>query len=509
MRVRLLTASVVAVLLIGVLAVVTATLVSVGRLDDVGYPDSSTLLIIREFARTGHMYLDIDSPPYLVTLYGPLTYAFLSLPYRAAESVGVSPVVAVRLTLVGAVLLCLVMVYALSRRLNGRTSAAWLCVLFALSTPALAAWTMQVRPDFLGLGFALLSVYLFLGSNERRLPIAAACCAGIALLFKQTFVAAPAAILVYLLYRRRWRAAAFWSVGVAAVAVGGYLLALWREPMMLEHLAALRDPLFEVPGALVIFLGAIGLRVAPFAIAGGPVLPFAIAGGFAAFRNGGEAGRLMVLYCVLAWLLAMATILQVGGNINYFWEPLFASAVLAGPGLGVVQRHRGRVRAVAGGIVLALLLALTLTQALEVLQGTYLRWRDQSRSRANWELLASVVSGKRLLSTDPAITMLSASPEMPDPYLNAVLERQGRWSSAPVVADLEAARYDLIFETGQYQVLFSDSHDWYRGVEFWNDRMRAALMRAYEPVCPFEGMYLWFPRHRPRDPDLLRLCVSY
>ena len=45
MRVRLLTASVVGVLLIGVLTVVTATLVSIGRLDDVGYPDSSTLLI--------------------------------------------------------------------------------------------------------------------------------------------------------------------------------------------------------------------------------------------------------------------------------------------------------------------------------------------------------------------------------------------------------------------------------------------------------------------------------
>ena len=49
-------------------------------------PDSATLLIVREFVRTGHMYLGLHSPPYLVTLYGPLTYAFLSLPYRAAEA---------------------------------------------------------------------------------------------------------------------------------------------------------------------------------------------------------------------------------------------------------------------------------------------------------------------------------------------------------------------------------------------------------------------------------------
>ena len=499
MRVQGLTASVVGVLLICVIAVVTATLLSVGRLDDVGYPDSSTLLIVREFVRTGHMYLGVHSPPYLVTLYGPLTYAFLSLPYRVAGAVGVSPMVAVRLTLVGGVLLCLAMVFVLSRRLSGRSSVAWLCVLFALSTPALAAWTTQVRPDFLGLGLALLCLYLFLRPDARRLSLAAIASASLALLIKQTYVAAPAAIFLYLLYRRRWRAAAFWSVGVAVVVAGGYLLTLWREPMMLEHLAALRDPLFEVRGALVIILGAIAV----------PVVPFAVIGGVAEFRSGGDAGRLLVLYCVMAWLVALATILQVGGNINYFWEPLFASAVLAGPGLRVMQRQLGRAQAVAGGLALALLFALTLTQDLAVFQGSYFQWRDRTRSRANWELLTSVVSGKRLLSTMPAITLLSASPEMPDPYLNAVLERQGRWSSAPVVAELEAARYDLIIETGQYDLLVSGGGDWFRGIAMWSDEMRAALMRAYEPVCSFEGLGLWLPRHRPRDPDLLRLCVSY
>jgi hypothetical protein len=499
MRVRLLRASVVAVLLIGVIAVVTATLVSVGRLDDVGYPDSSTLLIIREFVRTGHMYLGVHSPPYLVTLYGPLTYAFLSLPYRVAEAVGASPTVAIRLTLVAGVLMCAAMVYSLSRRLNRPSSVAWLCVLFALAVPALAAWTLQVRPDFFGLGFALLGLYFFSGSNGHRLPIAAVLCVGLALLFKQTYVAAPAAIFVYLLYRRRWPEAAFWSVGVAAVVAVGYLLTLWREPMMLEHLAALREPAFEFRGALAIFLGAIAV----------PVVPFAIAGGVAEFRNGGEAGRLLVLYCVLAWLVAMAAIPQVGGNINYFWEPLFASAVLAGPGLSVIQRNRSRLQTVVGAIAVALLFALTLAQDLTVLRGAYSQWRDQTRARANWELLASIVSGRRLLSTLPAITMLSVSPEMPDPYLNAVLERHGRWSSAPVVADLEAARYDLILEQGQYQTIFSGGGDWYRGVRFWDDRMRTALMNAYEPVCAFDGKHLWLPRHRPRDPDLLRLCATY
>ena len=499
MRGRVLTTAVVAALLICVLAVVTATLLSVGRLDDVGYPDGATLLIVREFVRSGHMYLGVHSPPYLVTLYGPLTYVLLSLPYRVAEAVGASPVVAIRLTLVAAVLMCVALIYAISRRVSGPSSVAWLCVLFALSAPALAGWITQVRPDFFGLGFALLSLYFVLGSKEHQLPIAAIVCAGLALLFKQTFVAAPAAIFLFLLYRRRWRDAAVWSVGVGAVAVGGYLIALWREPLMLEHLAALTDPVLEYRGVPLILLGAMIV----------PTLPFAAIGGVVAQRQGSDAGHLVVGYCVLAWLVALATIVQVGGNINYFWEPLFASALLAGPGVGAMQRWQSRKLAVAGGVGLILLFALVLQQAFGILDGSFSQWMYRSARQANWDSLVTIVAGKKVLSTVPAVTLLSASPEMPDPYLSTVLERRGRWSSVPVVADLDAAKYDLIIEMAQYEAIFEGTTVWYRGIEIWSDAMRAALMRSYEPVCAFDGKHLWLPRFRPRDPELLRLCVTY
>jgi hypothetical protein len=58
-----------------------------------------------------------------------------------------------------------------------------------------------------------------------------------------------AAIFLFLLYRRRWREAARWGAGVGAVAVGGYLLALWREPLMLEHLGH-ADAAAAVVGAI-------------------------------------------------------------------------------------------------------------------------------------------------------------------------------------------------------------------------------------------------------------------
>ena len=226
-------------------------------------------------------------------------------------------------------------------------------------------------------------------------------------------------------------------------------------------------------------------------------------------RQGGGASRLILVYCLLAWVVALVTILQVGGNINYFWEPLFASALLAGPGVGALQRYEGRTLRVAAVLGVILLFGFVLRQDLGIIGGSYSQWLYRSTRQANWDALASIVTGKRLLSTVPAITYLSSSPEMPDPYLSTVLERRGRFSSAPVVADLEAGRYDLIVEIAQYEALFEGKTGWYRGIEIWSDAMRAALMRSYEPVCAFDGKHLWLPRFRPRDPDLVRLCVTY
>ena len=78
-----------------------------------------------------------------MTLYGPLTYVLLSVPYRLAQATGVTPQVLVRLGVVGAVCLCIWLVYLISRRLYSSRSMAWLCVLFAVS--ALPMATGQLR----------------------------------------------------------------------------------------------------------------------------------------------------------------------------------------------------------------------------------------------------------------------------------------------------------------------------------------------------------------------------
>jgi hypothetical protein len=202
--------------------------------------------------------------------------------------------------------------------------------------------------------------------------------------------------------------------------------------------------------------------------------------------------RLFVLiYCTVAWLVAILTIPQVGGNINYFWEPLLASAVLAAPGLCELQRKRTPILVTA---MLFILLARSFIPMLrtDLVQLTkyYRDVRNYQVQKARWESFISYVSGRRLLSTLPALTARSATPQIPDPYLNSVLERRGHWDSGPVVTRIDAGVYDLIV-IGKGE---AEQPDFYRGVRLWNYAMWSAVKRSYRLACVFDGNEVWLPR---------------
>lgn len=485
----LLCGSVVVLLLAGALSIVAGTALGLANFRDVGYPDSAALLRIREVARSGYIYPDFNRPPYLVTLYGPLTYALLAIPYRLAEAAGIPSQVLVRLGVVGGVCFCVVLVFLISRQLYCSRPVAWLCVLFAVSAFPMAFWTTQIRGDFLALQFSFLSVYLFLLANGRPQMISSAICAGIAPLFKQTFLALPIAVISWLVYGRRYKEAGFWATGFALTVVGGYAVVGWREPLMLKHIAALRHPVLEYRQALDFLWNA----------ASQPVVPFATIGAFLALWKRAPERILLLIYCAVAWLVAILTIPQVGSNMNYFWEPLMASAVLAGPGLCELQRKANRTPI----LVTAMLFVLLLRSFLPMLQRelTYL-WvcyrnaSDYQARKMTWESFVSTVSGRRLLSTVPDLTFQSTTPEIADPYLNSVLELRGAWDSSPVVAQIDAGVYDLIvIRKGQAE----EAYKGYRGVRFWSDGKLGALRRTYGLACVLDDVEVWLPRRGSGD----------
>jgi Dolichyl-phosphate-mannose-protein mannosyltransferase len=501
--------SVVAFLLLCALSTAVGTVVGLANFRDVGYPDSSDLLRIGEFIHTGHIYPDGDRPPYLVSLYGPLTYVLLSVPYRLAQFVGVTPQLPVRLAIVCAVCLCMSLIYLISRRLYNSRSIALLCALFALSTLPMAQWTTQIRSDFLGLAVSLASVYWFLARNGCPQTIGAAVCAGLAPLFKQTFLAAPIGVVAWLIYRRRYKEATLWAVTVALTVACGYAMEGWREPLMFKTVAALRHPVLEYSRGFAILLDAVCQ----------PVVPFAAMGALLAIRRRATDSLLLLCYCSAAWLMAILIDPQAGGTINYFWEPLVVSAVLAGPGLCELQSKVSRTPTMVKAIVFVLLLWAFVPMLREQLAYLTLCRTNISQyhaRKARWEAFVSTVSGRRLLSTSSDVALLSSTVEMPDPFLNSTLELRGGWNSAPMAAQIDAGVYDLIVtKDGE-----AENHkDDYRGIRKWSAGMWGALQKTYGPACVFKGdnyvqkfgaegvEEVWLPRGAAHDilPRLLSI----
>lgn len=487
---------VIAFLSAGALCVAVATAVGVANFRDVGYPDSANLIRIDQLVHSGRLYPDIDRPPYLLTLYGPLTYLFLAAPYALAQAAGGDPRIAVRLAELAALAACLRLIFLIGRRVYGSRPIAWLCVLFAASIEPFAAWTTQLRGDLPAAAASLLAVYLVAVSRGRARFIAAAICGGLAILVKQTFWASSIAIVVWLLYRRRFQDAALWVTCLVLTVGCGYGLALWREPLGMQHLAAMGRTLPDYRGALKIVADAVRQ----------PVALFAVLGAWAILRKRAPQALLLMIYCLAAWLVAILTVVQVGANFNYFWEPLLSSALLAGAGLCRLQPSAARIPALGLALLLIPLYWVfrpALGHDYSQLRRSYREIAGYRSRQAQWESFVRLVAGKRLLSTFPDVTIHSATPEMPDPFLNSVLERRGAWNSSPVVAAIDAGSYDmLVIGAGE-----ASAPRLYRGIPLWSDPIWSAVKREYRPACAFAGsaqepdqnMEVWLPARRAGD----------
>ena len=216
------------------------------------------------------------------------------------------------------------------------------------------------------------------------------------------------------------------------------------------------------------------------------MVPFAIIGAFFAVTKRAPDRLLLLFYCVAAWLMAILIDPQAGGSINYFWEPLIASAVLAGPGLYELQSNANRTTAPVKAMLFVLLLwafVPMLWQQLAYLTLCRTNISQYHERKARWESFASTVSGRRLLSTSSDVALLSSSPEIPDPFLNGTLELRGGWNSAPIAAQIDAGVYDLIvIKAGEAE----NHQDDYRGIRKWSAGMWGALQKTYGPACVFQ-----------------------
>src|SRR5687767_5337305 len=154
---------------IAVLMGISGGLVLVGIVQDLfvmeeaGYGDSYILYDVLQFQRTGIIYRDLSDPPYLPAQYSPLVY----LSFALAGKIGsfANPFVGPRLVVLAAFAACMILTVSIVRFLVPMKLSVLLGICLAASLAIMWNWPLQMRGDFPGIAFGLLSIRLLLSAR--------------------------------------------------------------------------------------------------------------------------------------------------------------------------------------------------------------------------------------------------------------------------------------------------------------------------------------------------------
>jgi hypothetical protein len=444
---------------------------------EAGYGDSYVMYDVQHFARTGQIYRDSRTPPYLPTQYSPLVYTVLSVPERLAADH--ASLIATRALVLAAFLGCVGLAVSITSRLVPVPAAGWWALAVAASIATFWNWAIQIRADFLGVFCSLLVVRALL-SHRRGAVILAGIAAGLAVQFKLTFVAAGLAGMIWLAAGREWRRLLVFTSLAAAASVGVYAAWAAREPRMLSQILALSPGVAEHAGAMQLM----------HIVLSQPAPVLALVGAATLLPRMPRAWGLLVTLCVLAFGVGALTSMQAGANQNYYFEYLFASIPLAVRGILRFDRLPARRALVA---VALLVLAMTVGFRYRVTE-VRAAWNRPSNARTldvRVQVLSPILATRRSLATVPWVAVLDPHPSLVEPYLLSYLIRLGRTSPTPLPAEVRAKAFDAVFTAPTAQE--------YRGVPHINGILRAAIASAYVPYCVMGPVLAHLPAGSPPE----------
>jgi len=431
-------------------------------LSEVGYGDSYILYDVLRFQETGVIYHDLSQEPYLPALYSPMMYMLFSLPGRiiALENPFVGP----RLVVLASFLLCIAIVTSIVRTLiPARFTWIW-GVLLACTISSMWPWVLQIRADFSGICFSLLAIRLLL-SRSRWAVLLAGVSAGLAMQFKITFIAALATGVLWLLIQRRWKDLARFAVLGTMSSAGLYVLYSVREPRMLSQMLALSPGVLDVRGGLRLMHQAVNEPVVLLSLLGLPRVKFSL----------WPRWILVLAFATMSFAVAGLTDLQAGGNINYFFEGLFALIPVAA--LGVLRMMAlGRQRMTVGLFVAALFSVHFLVPRAQELRYQFENpdTTVESRNEA-FRAMKRVLSGRRILSTAPALALIDPRPPLTEPYLLSYLERLGKVDPQPILERIRQSEFDVV-------ITWAHPGRW-RGIDHVAPDLRNVIAASYRPHC--------------------------
>jgi hypothetical protein len=444
-------------------------------IDEVGAGDSYVLYDVQQFSKSGIIYRDLSQPPYTPSVYSPALYIFYSIPGRLVA--WENPFLGPRLLALAAFLLCIAVTVSLTRALI-TVRYAWVWgLLLAGSIVSMDFWVLQIRGDFPAIFFSLAAIRLLLSESPRAVPLAGVC-AGLATQFKFTLVAALVAGCLWLLARRLWRDLARFAAAGFVASAGLYFTYWLREPRMLSHLASLSIGVVDVKGCLDLIRAVLTEAVVLLALAAIPPSASRVS----------PRWTLLGLFAIISFTIASLANLHPGGNLNYFYEALFA--VVPAASLGVIRLTESTRRHIPTGLFVAALFFLHYAHP-ERTHGALSRgeigFRSVAVRNAEFERIQEALRGQHIFSTVERLALLDPTPALVNVF--------NFWAINPQYIYKRLSR-------SEFDVVITPSHavTW-RGIDFIKPRLRDAIGEAYTPHCVIGELAVQGPLllHLPRN----------
>jgi hypothetical protein len=439
------------------------------------YGESIVLDETHRLAAGQPLYAPPTALPLTVTAYPPVYYISVSLLQQISgdTSYSVGRIVSVAAACASALLIAWSV-----RRLTGRLPPGLLAAgLFVTQNLTVVLWAPTHRVDMLALCFALSGLALATAGRTTlaALPLA------LAVLTKQTYVAAPVCIAFAIWPHRR----ALFSFGalfvgsvLLAVGVGSWLTGdelLWHtvianaNPFDMDYFAAMLSAFAQ--------FNALPL-VAAAALFGLPV-------------RGAE--RLWRTYFLLSGLIALATVGKIGASSNYWLELTAATSVLIGI-LAARVSEPSAVRAAfasAGlaGLVLASLLTCIPAYQATMAQATAMAMSGPSADSARRIEAAALVANETgpVFTDDPDLALL-AGKRVEFELIYTLLAVQHIWEETPILTPIRERRFKLVVVEEPL-----DAPQRPLTSQHFTDNVRSALQEAYAPAGQVAGYWLYRP----------------
>jgi hypothetical protein len=434
------------------------------------------------------LYQPIYQQPFTVAAYTPLYY-WVAAGLQAVVGPGFGPGRALSLAcgLVSALLIVLLA--------GWRGGGVWVGALGGLLFLALAfpgpepPWLGLYRVDMLGLALSLGAVAMMSRARSSRAMAAAGVIAGLAILCKQTFVAA---LIAGLLWQPR-RAVPLVSAGLLTVAIPCLLLQATTGAFVQNTVSANVNPFYAVV--------AIDL-LKEFVKA--QWLPLLLAGAYLWLGRPwtAKSSRLLVLYW-LASSLSLVLIGKIGANHNYWIEFAAATAILAGRGAAWLLMSWEPRRAFVGAALVSVLIGAPfvappgpLALAGEVRSG--LRSLATTTPDTDFELLIERVRDEpRDVIAEPMDTVVLAGRQVVlEPVIYSILFDTDHWQPRPMVDRICHGSVGLVVLAYPLEVgarMTDGLH------ALWPAPIIAALQARMRLESRQAERYVYVPRPQPDD----------